>query len=135
MVAIDSGTAPYQVLVNGVVQFETNQTNFDIKVASGDLLEVKTAKDCEGILAKKITLFDVVSAFPNPTTGQFEVYLPTNDTTVNIAIYTVDAKLISISNYQIENGKVRLDLENQPSGVYFVKIHSNPEETIQIINK
>lgn len=135
LVAIDSGTAPYQVLVNGVVQFETNQTNFDVKVASGDLLEVKTAKDCEGVLAKKITFFDVVSAFPNPTTGQFEVYLPTNDTTVNIAIYTVDAKLISISNYQIENGKVRLDLENQPSGVYFVKIHSNPEETIQIIKK
>lgn len=135
LVEVQSGTAPYQVIVNGVVQFETNKTDFDVKVASGDLLEVKTAKDCEGVLAKTITLFDVVKAFPNPTTGQFDVYLPTNDTTVTIEIYTSDVKLISISNYHIENGKVRLNLESQPSGIYFVKIQSNPEETIQIIKK
>lgn len=135
LVEVQSGTAPYQVVVNGVVQFETNKTNFDVKVASGDLLEVKTAKDCEGVLAKTITLFDIVKAFPNPTTGQFDVYLPTNDTTVAIGIYTADAKLISISNYHIENGKVRLNIENQPSGIYFVKIKSNPEEVVQIIKK
>jgi fibronectin type 3 domain-containing protein len=135
LVEIESGTAPYQVVVNGVLQFETNKTNFDVNLSSGDLLEVKTAKDCEGVFAKKITLFDVVRAFPNPTTGQFEINLPTDDTTVTIAIYTVEAKLISKSNYQIENGKVRLNLENQPSGIYFVKIQSNPEETIQIIKK
>lgn len=135
LVEVQSGTAPYQVIVNGVVQFETNKTNFDVKVTSGDLLEVKTAKDCEGVLAKTITLFDIVKAFPNPTTGQFDVYLPTNDTTVTVGIYTADAKLISISNYRIENGKVRLNLESQPSGVYFVKLQSNPEETIQIIKK
>jgi hypothetical protein len=135
LVEIESGTTPYQVMVNGVLQFETNKTNFDVNLSSGDLLEVKTAKDCEGVFVKKITLFDVVRAFPNPTTGQFEINLPTDDTTVTIAIYTVEAKLISKSNYQIQNGKVRLNLENQPSGIYFVKIQSNPEETIQIIKK
>lgn len=135
LVEVQSGTAPYQVVVNGVVQFETNNPNFDVKVSSGDLLEVKTAKDCEGVLAKKITLFDVVKAFPNPTDGQFDVYLPTNDSKVSIGIYTADAKMISTSTYPIENGKVRLNLENQASGVYFVKIHSNPEEMIQIIKK
>lgn len=135
LVEVQSGTAPYQVVLNGVVQFETHNTNFDLKVDSGDFLEVKTAKNCEGVLAKKITLFNVVKVFPNPTSGQFDVYLPTDDISVSIAIYSADAKLISVSNYPIENEKVRLNLEQQASGIYFVKIQSNPEETIQIIKK
>ena len=134
-VEIESGTAPYQVTINGVTQFETNNTSFDVAVNSGDVLEVSTSKLCEGTLAKTITLFDLVSAVPNPTTGPFDIYLPTNDNSVEIGIYTVNGMLISKSVYTIENGKVHLDLGKEPTGVYFVKIQSNPTETIKIIKK
>ncbi|AOZ99819.1 thrombospondin type 3 repeat-containing protein [Flavobacterium commune] len=134
-VEIESGTAPYQVNVNGVLQFETNNSNFDVAVNSGDVLEVSTSKLCEGTLVKTITLFDLVRAVPNPTTGPFDIYLPTNDTSVEIGIYTVNGILISKSVYTIENGKVHLDLGKEPTGVYFVKIQSNPIETIKIIKK
>ena len=134
-VEIESGTAPYQVTINGVTQFETNNTSFDVAVNSGDVLEVSTSKLCEGILAKTITLFDLVRAVPNPTTGPFDIYLPTNDNSVEIGIYTVNGILISKSVYTIENGKVHLDLGKEPTGVYFVKIQSNPIETIKIIKK
>ena len=134
-VEIESGTAPYQVTINGVTQFETNNTSFDVAVNSGDLLKVSTSKLCEGILAKTITLFDLVRAVPNPTTGPFDIYLPTNDNSVEIGIYTVNGILISKSVYTIENGKVHLDLGKEPTGVYFVKIQSNPIETIKIIKK
>ncbi|GEC71452.1 Por secretion system C-terminal sorting domain-containing protein [Flavobacterium flevense] len=134
-VEIESGTAPYQVTINGVTQFETNNTSFDVAVNSGDVLEVSTSKLCEGILAKTITLFDLVRAVPNPTPGPFDIYLPTNDNSVEIGIYTVNGILISKSVYTIENGKVHLDLGKEPTGVYFVKIQSNPIETIKIIKK
>ncbi|SDI60644.1 Por secretion system C-terminal sorting domain-containing protein [Flavobacterium glycines] len=134
-VTIESGTAPYQVVVNGVVQFETSETNFDVGVIAGDVLEVKTSKICEGSFSKTIALYDAVRAFPNPSSGEFDIYLPTNEDSVSIAIYSVDAKLISIANYQIENGKVHINIDKEPAGVYFVKIQSNPEEVIQIIKK
>jgi len=134
-VTIESGTAPYQVLVNGVLQFETSETNFNVNVNAGDVLEVLTSKICEGTFAKTITLYDAVKAFPNPTSGEFDIYLPTNDEVVTIGIYTVDSKLISKENYQIQNGKVHLNIEKEAAGVYFVKIYSNPEEVVQIIKK
>ncbi|MFC3333671.1 thrombospondin type 3 repeat-containing protein [Flavobacterium palustre] len=135
IVEIQSGTAPYQVNVNGVLQFETNNSNFGVDVSNGDVLEVTTSKECEGIYAKTITLFDLVKAVPNPTTGPFDIYLPTNDSSVEIGIYTVTGMLISKSVYTIENGKVHLDLGKEAAGVYFVRIQSNPLETIKIIKK
>ncbi len=135
LVEIQSGTAPYQVVVNGQIQYETNKANFDVTVKLGDLLEVKTAKACEGTFSKTITLFDAVKAFPNPTSGQFDIYLPTNKDSVTIGIYSADAKLISKSNYPIDNGKVHLNLEKEPTGIYIIKVQSNPVETIQIIKK
>lgn len=134
-VEIQSGTAPYQIVVNGELQFETNNNNFEVVVKPGDILEVKTAKVCEGKLSKTITLFDTVRAFPNPTSGQFDIYLPTNEDSITIGIYSADAKLISTSDYPIENGKVHLNIEKEPTGIYFVKVQSNPAETIQIIKK
>ncbi|OYX23114.1 MAG: hypothetical protein B7Z06_10695 [Flavobacteriales bacterium 32-35-8] len=134
-VEIQSGTAPYQVVVNGILQYETNINNFDVAVKQGDLLEVKTSKICEGTFSKIITLFDAVRAFPNPTSGEFDIYLPTNEDSVSIEIFGVDAKLISNANYSIENGKVHINIAKEPVGIYLVKIKSNPDEIVQIIKK
>ncbi len=134
-VDIQSGTAPYQVNVNGVLQFETNSSNFTVDVNNGDVLEVTTSKPCEGTFAKTITLYDLVKAVPNPTQGPFDVYLSTNDTSAVIEFYTVGGTLISKALYPIENGKVHLDLEKQPAGIYFVKVQSNPVQIVKIIKK
>lgn len=134
-VAIQSGTAPYQVNVNGVLQFETNNTNFTVNVNSGDVLEVTSSKPCEGTFAKTITLYDLVKVTPNPTSGPFDIYLPTNDTTAVIEIYTVGGVLISKGVYTIENGKVHLDLEKQSTGIYIIKVQSTPVQIVKIIKK
>ena len=93
------------------------------------------AKNALTLNASEGDLAGAISAFPNPTNGQFDVFLPTNETTVAIAIYTSDSKLISRSNYVIENGKVHLNIENQPRGIYLVKIQSHPDAAIRIIKK
>jgi hypothetical protein len=81
------------------------------------------------------TSLDAVRAFPNPTSGQFDVILPANEDSATIAIYTVGAKLISKSNYPVENGKIHLNIEKEPTGVYLIKIQSHPEITLRIIKK
>jgi hypothetical protein len=134
-VGIQSGTAPYQVSVNGVLQFETTSSNFTVDVNNGDVLEVTTSKVCEGTFAKTITLYDLVKAFPNPTVGPFDVYLPTKDTSAAIEIYTVGGTLISKAVYPIENGKAHIDLQGQPTGIYIVKVQSNPVQAVRIIKK
>ncbi len=135
-VEIESGTAPYQVMINGQLQFETSQSNFDVAVNPGDLLEVKTAKDCEGVLSKKISVYDVVKASPNPTSGEFDIYLSGDLESASINIYNIAGQLISAGNYPIVNGKIHLSLVNEAAGIYLVKVDSEQQtEAIKIIKK
>jgi Leucine-rich repeat (LRR) protein len=134
-VEITDGTAPYTVLVDGIEQFQTDAPSFSIP-AEGGVLEVKTAKECEGTYKENITDLDMaVSAFPNPTSGSFEIELPIAYKEVNIEINSLDGRLISNKKYSLENGTARLNLENQPQGVYIAKIHLGTIKTIKIIKK
>ena len=133
-VEITEGTAPYTVFVDGVEQFETTDSNFTVETKKGGLLQVKTAKACEGIYAKDIARLDgAISAYPNPTSGSFEIELPTTKKEVVITLYTLEGQMISTKTYTVENGKAQLSLENQPAGVYIAKIELDTPDYLKIL--
>jgi hypothetical protein len=135
-VEIIEGTAPYTVFVDGVEQFQTTTANFSVAAEQGGLLEVKTAKACEGIYKENITGSAViVSAYPNPTFGNFEINLPATDKEVTIELYSLDGRLISNKKYNAENGTAQLTLENQPNGTYVAKVHAGSVKNLKIIKK
>jgi Leucine-rich repeat (LRR) protein len=138
-VEITEGTAPFTVFVDGTEQFQTNDSNFSIALNEGGLLEVATSKACEGIYSKKIKtteiLGTILSAYPNPTTGIFEIEIPTDKNEVTIELYNFGGQLVSGKKYVIENGTAKLNLENQPSGIYAAKIYLENPEYIKIIKK
>ncbi|MCI9844581.1 T9SS type A sorting domain-containing protein [Flavobacterium pectinovorum] len=133
-VEITDGTAPYVVFVDGIEQFQTSVSSFSIPAEGSRLLEVKTAKDCEGTYRENIADLDMaVSAYPNPTSGIFEIELPLTYKEVSIEINSLDGRLVSNKKYSIENGTAQLTLENQPGGVYIAKIHLGRVKTMKII--
>ena len=138
-VEITEGTAPFTISIDGSEKFQTSDSNFSIELKEGGLLEVATAKACEGIYAKMIKTADIsgtiLSAYPNPTTGIFEIEVPTNKNEVAIELYNFGGQLISSKKYVIENGTAKLSLENQPSGIYAAKIYLETPEYIKIIKK
>ncbi|HSD08635.1 T9SS type A sorting domain-containing protein [Flavobacterium sp.] len=133
-VEITDGTAPYTVFVNGVEKFETSDTAFSITAKGGGLLEVKTAKACEGVYTKNIEGLDIVlAAYPNPTSGSFAIELPGSNKEVIIEINALDGRVISNKKYTLENGTAQLTLENQPKGVYIAKIYLDTIKNVKII--
>ena len=136
IVDITSGTAPFEIILNGNSLFETNETNFTIDVKQGDLLEVKTAIACEGIYTKNIIdgLIGVV-IHPNPTTGLFEITIPTSKNEVEVELYSIGSQLISKRKYPIVNQRVQLSLEKESDGVYFAKINLDSPISLTIIKK
>lgn len=134
LVEINNGTAPYKVFINGEEQFETNSDTFLVDTNKGGLLEVKTAKACEGIYSTKIeSSLTSTAAYPNPTTGKVVITLPTSKKEVAIDIYTLSSQFISTNTYTVENGEVQLNLENQASGVYIIKVHLDTPTYLKII--
>lgn len=133
-VEITNGTAPYTVFVNGIEQFESQSSSFFVTAKGGGLLEVKTAKACEGVYSEDITSLDLVlSAYPNPTSGSFEIELPGTDREVTIEIYSLDGRVISNKKYTVENGTAQLTLEKESKGVYIAKIHLDTVKNVKII--
>lgn len=138
-VEITEGTAPFTVFVDGTEQFQTNDASFSVDVTKNALVEVSTAKACEGVFAKKVSFSDfesgVVSAYPNPTSGYFEIEIPGAKKEVKIELYNFSGQLVSAKTYVVESGKALLNLENQASGIYAAKIILDTPEYLKIIKK
>lgn len=130
---IDKGTAPYKVLVNGKLVLQTFSTSFSIDVQHGDSVEVKTDKACEGSFSKMIDLVDEVIAYPNPTTGDFEIAIPINLENITIDLYTIHSQLISSTSYSVVNGKIQLSLKEKPTGLYLIRIYLDNPVMLKLI--
>jgi hypothetical protein len=75
-------------------------------------------------------------AFPNPSSGHFEIAIQTDSKEINLEIYDFMSKLISSSTCPIIDGKISVNIEKEPSGIYFIKVQSNMEvNTFRIIKK
>ncbi len=132
---IERGTAPYNVFINGQELFKTNDLSFELDVKHGDLVQVKTAIDCEGVFSKTIDLFETLTVYPNPTDGIFEIALPLSLKDVKIELFTTNSQLISSKQYVVVNGKVKLNIENMPAAMYFLKVHLENPVSVKIIKK
>lgn len=102
----------------------------------GDLLEIKTSAACEGIYSTNILdgLIGVI-IHPNPTTGLFEITIPTSKTEVEIELYSISSQLISKRKYPIINQRVHLSLEKESNGIYFAKLNLDSPLSLTIIKK
>ena len=134
-IEITKGTAPYNVFVNGTNVLQTLSSSFSIDIKHGDFLEVKTDVSCEGVFSKTIDLFDIVVAYPNPTAGKFEIALPILRNEVVIELYNYNSQLILVKTYPVISGKVHVNLENQPTGLYIAKVLMENPITIKIIKE
>ncbi|MHC0444241.1 T9SS type A sorting domain-containing protein [Flavobacterium sp. 3-218] len=137
-VEITEGTAPFTVFVDGAEQFQTTDANFTVALDKAGLVEVATAKACEGVYAKKVTSYELgttLAAYPNPTSGSIEIEIPSTKTEVSIELYNFGGQVVSQGTYNIESGKAILNLEKLPSGIYAAKINLETPEYVKIIKK
>ncbi len=132
-IEIDKGTAPFNVYVNKEELFKTSLPVFTMDVRHGDLVEVKTAVSCEGVYSKAIVILESVIAYPNPSNGIFEISAPISQQEVLIELYSVDSHLISRAIYPVQYGKVQIDIEDYPKGLYILKIHLDQPAIFKII--
>ncbi len=70
-----------------------------------------------------------IVAYPNPTSGILEVMLPKNNGVVKV--YNMIGE--EVANSSTNSNLLKIDLSNQPNGVYFVNVTSNGEVTTKKI--
>lgn len=135
IIEIQEGTAPYMVFLNGFKVFETMSKSFEIDVKQSDLLEVKSAKSCEGTYKKRLVLLEEFVAYPNPTSGQFEIAIPNSNKPTIIEVYNMFGQLILENSVRINSTKTQINLSGKPNGVYFIKINAEETKTLKILKE
>lgn len=132
-VAVATGTAPFTVFKNGELLFQTQEYSFSLAVSQGDEIAVNSKEACEGELTTRVGMLASPYAYPNPTTGSFVLYVPTTAKEVELEVYNIYSQQIQMGRYDVSDGKVELDINNAPQGVYFVKLSSEIPVFIKII--
>jgi PKD repeat protein len=80
---------------------------------------------------KTVTLDELVNVYPNPTTGKITVDLgkiPVGNT-LTVNVYDVTGKTVYTTTHTQNPGKVDINLDNQPKGVYFVSVSDGTNQT------
>ena len=132
---MEHGTAPYNVFVNNEIVYQTSAPIFSVDIKHGDILQVKTAVDCEGVFSKSVDLFENIIAYPNPTSGQFEINLPISEKEITVGVYNMYGQLISKRVYPVISGKIQISIVNKPAGLYLAKVYVDKPITLKIIKQ
>ncbi len=128
IVEIDKGTAPFTVYLNGKETMETLDTNFELEIKQGDLIEVRSSKTCEGVFSKEIEAINLLSIYPNPVTNIVNFNFPEDLNELNSFIYTVFGSTILESN--IVKSNPTMVISHLPKGIYFLQVNYNNEVKI-----
>ncbi|GGD03724.1 T9SS type A sorting domain-containing protein [Hyunsoonleella pacifica] len=136
-VEIETGTAPYRIFVNDKQVLETHNRSFNINVSKGDIISVEAKATCEGKLTKVMDGGIVLEAFPNPVIDKFELRIPEiSKTNVNLELYSITSGLIAKKQYPLVGGKVNIDMQAYPSGIYFIRlVDSEKPQTLKIVKQ
>jgi len=129
-VDISQGTAPFKLFINNNLVLTTMNTSFEIDIEDGDKIQIKSSIDCEGVLLKDINIISEIKAYPNPTKGLFEITFPIKQKEVRIDVFNIHSQLISSKNYSIYNSKAQLNIENNATGIYIVKVYLDEKPAI-----
>ena len=66
---------------------------------------------------------DKVVLYPNPASNEVNVIYDMSADVKNIAVYNIIGKMMNV--YKVTGNSANLNLENLPSGIYFVKLYSS----------
>ncbi len=135
-ITITEGTAPYKVFVNEKELLTTSESNFEVEVKNGDFVKVETSVPCEGIYETEIIQFKEIRAFPNPTSGKFEISVPqTKLTKVNVTLIDITGNVISYQKHNVFAKRLSLDISHLPNGIYIAIIATEKKKSIKIIKQ
>jgi PKD repeat protein len=85
---------------------------------------------CTGV--NEASLDKTISIFPNPTTGILNITVEENLDNVKVSVINLLNETVLSTSTSLENGKtLSLDLTNQPSGLYFIRIKTTDAEILK----
>ena len=89
---VNSGTAPYNVYLNGNLIDSFNTSIFTLNVERSGILEIETSKSCED---KFSMILDNIFLKQNPVSDTIDLLMPNNaENNINVTVFDVTGKVV-----------------------------------------
>ena len=119
---------------NAIIPSETAQSftatvngNYAVEITVGSCVDTSACENISTVGVKE-TANDVVSIYPNPTSGMVNINLGSNNSSVNYSITSIEGKVVETGKTSTNN--IMVDLSKEGNGVYFVKINTENTSTV-----
>ncbi|MBA6156695.1 thrombospondin type 3 repeat-containing protein [Tenacibaculum sp. S7007] len=130
-ITMNSGTAPYNVYLNGSLVNTFNNSTFSVKVQKSGVLEVGTAKECEG---KFSMVIDNTFLKKNPVSNSIDLLLPIDaESNIKVTIFDVTGKVVLKDNIQRQGNELSIPFNDFKSGIYILKLGNDNTNTFKIL--
>lgn len=131
---IEEGTAPFSVYLNNELLGVSSNKEFDLEITGTGKLEVKTAKDCEGLFQKSI---GAVLLKQNPVSDFIEFQLPLGieQVTIETTIFDVNGKLVFNQFIKREEDNLQIPFSRFAKGVYILKLSLENTKPFKILKQ
>ncbi|WP_272150956.1 thrombospondin type 3 repeat-containing protein [Tenacibaculum aiptasiae] len=128
---VNSGTAPYNVYLNGNLIETFNVSTFSLRVEGSGIIEVKTAKACEGVFKTSI---DNIFLRKNPVTDFINLIVPSDSpSSLDVLVYDVTGKVVIDQKVERQGNELSIPFDSFRSGIYILKIGTDKTNTFKIL--
>ena len=103
-------------------------------IGNKQLINVTVQSGTLGIEDEIISKHNIYT-YPNPTTGNFKVHINSDYQSVQVELYSIQSRLVSSRKHEVINKNIELNLDDKPSGLYFIKIHLDQPITLKVLKK
>jgi hypothetical protein len=131
---IDSGTAPYKVYFNEELLSISDAKEFELEMFGNGKLEVKTAKDCEGVYNTGI---GEVTLKQNPVSDSIDLLLPIGirQPNVHAIIFDLNGKIIFSQRIKREENILSIPFKDYALGIYILKLSIENAKPIKVVKQ
>ncbi|WP_226789160.1 reprolysin-like metallopeptidase [Polaribacter reichenbachii] len=131
---IEEGTPPFNVYLNSELIAVSSEKEFDLEINKTGKLEVKTAKECEGLFKKSI---GEVILKQNPVSSFIELQLPMGieKTMIETTVFDINGKLIFRKEFKRENDVLQIPFKEYVNGFYILKLSLENATPIKILKQ
>jgi hypothetical protein len=117
----------------------TSEMSFEVETTGSGLMEVRSAKACEGVMSTFVegNLNLRLTASPNPVVDNLKIAFPSVEIAeLPIQVFNVNGKLMLDTKVRIQNNNfIEVPFTNFKNGMYFIKLNLNKPEVLKIIKK
>ena len=118
------GSSSYNIKHNGL-SFSTNNSSVIIQLQQGiNQIEVSTDLECQGTFQKRIIYSEDVLIYPNPFSGEINIYSNYINEEVNLSIYSALGQLMISKTFINSGTELNLETSQLSSGVYYLTLQS-----------